>query len=68
MTSEIWQFVAFLSTVIVGFLLWLNIIYLPGRTLERRYDAGDPVRRSQEEATRAAGEDQFSRSSNDPTR
>lgn len=68
MTSEIWQFVAFLTTVIVGFLLWLNIIYLPGRTLERRYDAEDSVRRAREEAAHTQGDDQFSRSSNDPTR
>lgn len=68
MTSEIWQFVAFLAAVIVAFLLWLNIIYLPGRTLERRYDAEDSVRRTREEVTHAPGEDQFSRSSNDPTR
>lgn len=38
MSFEMWQFAAFLGVVAVAFVLWLNIIYLPGRTLEQRYD------------------------------
>ena len=34
MTSEVWQFVGVLGGFAVVALLWLYIVYLPGRTLE----------------------------------
>ena len=34
MTSELWQFAAFIGVVIVAAVLWLCIIYLPARTME----------------------------------
>lgn len=36
--SEVWQFVGVLGVFAIVALLWLNIIYLPGRTLERWED------------------------------
>lgn len=36
--SEVWQFVGVLGVFVIVALLWLNIIYLPGRTLERWED------------------------------
>lgn len=36
--SEVWQFVGALGVFVIVALLWLNIIYLPGRTLERWED------------------------------
>ncbi|HET7478718.1 MAG TPA: hypothetical protein VFJ72_04280 [Rubrobacteraceae bacterium] len=36
--SEVWQFVGVLGGFVVVALLWLNIVYLPGRTLERWED------------------------------
>lgn len=34
MVSEILQFAGFLAVVGVAFVLWMFIVYLPGRTLE----------------------------------
>jgi hypothetical protein len=33
--SELWQFGAMLVLFVVVLILWLRIVYLPGRTLER---------------------------------
>lgn len=79
MASEMWQFAAFLGAVALVFLLWLNIIYLPGRTLEQRYDEAEAPRESGREdweaARRFSGEERGSSggseaipSSSDPTR
>lgn len=68
MSSEIWQFAAFLTAVAVAFVLWLNIIYLPGRTLEHRYDGVRGSRRARSEGSANQGECEVSQSSSDPTR
>jgi hypothetical protein len=34
MTSEVWQFLGFLALTGVAIVLWLFIVYLPGRTME----------------------------------
>lgn len=74
MSSEMWQFAAFLGVVAVAFVLWLNIIYLPGRTLEQRYDgpggareSGEVSRYSEEDAHAPEGSEAIP-SSSDPTR
>ena len=36
--SEVWQFLIFLLGFFVAAALWLFIVYLPGRTLERWED------------------------------
>lgn len=36
--SELWQFGAMLVLFLVALILWLRIVYLPGRTLERWED------------------------------
>jgi hypothetical protein len=36
--SEVWQFLVILLGFFVAFVLWLFIVYLPGRTLERWED------------------------------
>jgi len=36
--SELWQFGAMLVLFVVALILWLRIVYLPGRTLERWED------------------------------
>ena len=38
MYSELWQFAAFLGLFAVAFVLWMWIVYLPGRSLERWED------------------------------
>ncbi len=38
MLSELWQFGAMLVLFVVALILWLRIVYLPGRTLERWED------------------------------
>ena len=43
--SELWQFVAFLGLFAVAFVLWMWIVYLPGRSLERWEDRRVPVRK-----------------------
>jgi hypothetical protein len=34
LTAELWQFAIFIGAFLVVALLWLCIIYLPGRTME----------------------------------
>lgn len=68
MASEIWQFAAFLGVVAVVFVLWLNIIYLPGRTLEHRYDGSGPTRRAPVDGTQPPAEAEVTQSSSGPTR
>lgn len=36
MTSELLQFTAVLAAAAVAFVLWLAVIYLPRRTMERK--------------------------------
>ncbi len=36
--SELWQFGGMLFFFVVALILWLRIVYLPGRTLERWED------------------------------
>lgn len=38
MYAELWQFVAMLVLFVVALVLWLRIVYLPGRTMERWED------------------------------
>ena len=38
MGSELWQFAAMFLLFAVALILWLWIVYLPGRTLERWED------------------------------
>jgi len=38
LAAELWQFAAFIGGSVVAALLWLFIVYLPGRTLERWED------------------------------
>ena len=38
MTAEIWQFLITILGFFVAALLWLLVVYLPGRTLERWED------------------------------
>ncbi len=38
MYSEMWQFGAMVVLFLVVLVLWLRIVYLPGRTLERWED------------------------------
>ena len=38
LTTELWQFAGAVGAFIVVVLLWLRIVYLPGRTLERWED------------------------------
>ncbi len=50
MYSELWQFGAMIAVFVVALVLWLRIVYLPGRTLERWEDQrvkakGEQVRR-----------------------
>jgi hypothetical protein len=35
LTAEIWQFLMVISGFFIVALLWLFVVYLPGRTLER---------------------------------
>ena len=35
LTMELWQFAGALGAFVVVALLWLRVVYLPGRTLER---------------------------------
>ena len=50
MSAEIWQFVGMLAFFSVALFLWLRIVYLPGRTLERwedqRIEAREEYRRT----------------------
>ena len=38
LTTELWQFAGALGAFGVAALLWLRVVYLPGRTLERWED------------------------------
>ncbi len=38
MSAEIWQFAGMLTFFVIALFLWLRIVYLPGRTLERWED------------------------------
>ena len=38
LTMELWQFAGALGAFVVVALLWLRVVYLPGRTLERWED------------------------------
>lgn len=64
--SEIWQFASFLGAVAVVFVLWLSIIYLPGRTLEHRYDG--EAGRGPDDRSADSGEESPIRSGSDRTR
>lgn len=44
MSAEIWQFAGMLAFFVIAFFLWLRIVYLPGRTLERWEDRRIEVR------------------------
>jgi hypothetical protein len=35
LTTELWQFAGAMGAFVVVVLLWLGVVYLPGRTLER---------------------------------
>ncbi len=45
MYSELWQFVFMLGFFAVAFVLWMWIVYLPGRSLERWEDQGIRARK-----------------------
>lgn len=54
MGSELWQFAVMLVVFAVAAFLWLQIVYLPGRTLERWQDQRretDPGGRRPDEPT-----------------
>jgi hypothetical protein len=36
--SELWQFAGMVGFFVIALILWLRIVYLPGRTLERWED------------------------------
>ena len=38
MYPELWQFGAMLVPFVVALIVWLRIVYLPGRTMERWED------------------------------
>jgi hypothetical protein len=38
LTTELWQFAGALGAFVVVALLWLRVVYLPGRTLEHWED------------------------------
>ncbi len=38
MATEFWQFLAAIAAFVVFAVLWLFVVYLPGRTLERWED------------------------------
>jgi hypothetical protein len=35
LSTELWQFAGAVGAFVVAGVLWLRVIYLPGRTLER---------------------------------
>jgi hypothetical protein len=45
LSSEVWQFAGMLVFFAVALVLWLWIVYLPGRTLERWEDQRIKVRK-----------------------
>jgi hypothetical protein len=42
LTAELWQFAGALGAFVVVALVWLRVVYLPGRTFERREDRRPP--------------------------
>jgi hypothetical protein len=56
LSSEVWQFAGMLGFFVVALFLWLQIVYLPGRTLERwedqRVEVREESRWSEEPSTR----------------
>lgn len=38
MTTELWQFAGAAGAFVIVALLWLRVVFLPGRTLERWED------------------------------
>ena len=40
MGSEVWQFLVVILVFLVAAVLWLFVVYLPGRTLERWEGSG----------------------------
>ena len=44
MSAEVWQFVGMIGLFVIALVLWLRIVYLPGRTLERWEDQRDKAR------------------------
>lgn len=51
MTAELWQFGIMLAVFCVALILWLKIVYLPRRTLERWQDPDTKLRDSSSETT-----------------
>ncbi|MGI8911208.1 MAG: hypothetical protein ACR2JR_11740 [Rubrobacteraceae bacterium] len=51
MTAELWQFGIMLAVFCVVLVLWLKIIYLPRRTMER-WEARDPAPNDSAEKSR----------------
>lgn len=45
MAAEIWQFAGMIAFFVIALFLWLRIVYLPGRTLERWEDRRIEVRK-----------------------
>lgn len=58
MTSEVLQFAAVLVAAAVAFLAWLAVIYLPRRTMERRYDPRDGEEKETRKETTLSESDQ----------
>ena len=58
MSAEIWQFAGMLAFFVVALFLWLRIVYLPGRTLERwedrRIEAREEYRRTEDSSSKNA--------------
>jgi hypothetical protein len=46
LTTELWQFAGAAGAFVIVALLWLRVVYLPGRTLER-WEDGRPGRRDE---------------------
>ena len=47
MGAELIQFAAAMAAFVVAALLWLRVVYLPGRTMER-WEGQRPTRRGRE--------------------
>lgn len=56
MSAEVWQFAGMLAFFAIALFLWLRIVYLPGRTLERwedrRVEMREKYRRSEDSRSR----------------
>lgn len=56
--SELWQFAGMVGFFAIALILWLRIVYLPGRTLERWEDQRIEARKgTPREDTRVEGRD-----------